>query len=143
MIKNTPLPPFMEKGFEAFKQCQFSSFNTDTIMSAYQKNMEFMKTAQDIMTETTKSISELQNQFFKDALEQWTEQMKVGASASPLDNNPKNYGNTTVDKTIEHARKINETLVKSNEKIIGAAQKHFKDVLHDSANAAKKDKSKH
>ncbi|MBY0500652.1 MAG: TIGR01841 family phasin [Alphaproteobacteria bacterium] len=145
MIKDTHIPPFMEEGLNAFKQFKFSGVDTENLMSTYQKNLELMNAAQQITVETAQSVAELHNQFMKNAIAQWNDQIKYCYSKAPLEEKTTYHAEATkaaVDHVIEHTRALNSIIAQSNAKLNETLQKRFKEGLDDSINMTKKSKEK-
>lgn len=145
MSKNTNIPPFMEEGLNAFKKHKFPGVDMETLLTSYQKNVEFMNAAQQIATETTQSLLGLHNQFLLEAFEKWNEQLKNNLSTNaPTDKTTQQAESSkaVIDKMIDHAREVHSTVEKSNEKLINSLQKRIKDSVDESVTLAKKSKKK-
>lgn len=145
MAKNTNIPPFMEEGLNAFKKHKFPGVDMETLLTSYQKNVEFMNAAQQIATETTQSLLELHNKFLLESFEKWNEQLKNNLSTStPTDKTTQQAESSkaVIDKMIDHAREVHSTVEKSNEKLVNSLQKRIKDSVDESVTLAKKSKKK-
>jgi phasin family protein len=145
MTKETNMPPFMEEGLNAFKQFKFSGINTENFMSTYQKNLELMNAAQQITVETAQSLAELHNQYIKNAMAQWNDQIKYCYSKAPLEEKTAYHAEATkaaVDDVIEHTRALNSIIAKSNAKMNETLQRRFKEGLDESISMTKKAKEK-
>ena len=147
MAKEANIPPFGEEGLKLFQQCNpFKQFKVPgmdmgVLMSNYQRNMELMTAAQQIASESTKTIIELQNQYVKAFFGQWNEQVKCCCSKAPPEEKIARQSEAckeTLDKTIEHLRDVNAEVVKANERIIESVQRHFQESLDESFNLATK-----
>ncbi|HUX80435.1 MAG TPA: phasin family protein [Alphaproteobacteria bacterium] len=136
---------FGEESFNAFKQFKFPGLDLETLLSNYQRNMELMNSTQQVVVEATKSIMELQNDYFKKVFAQWNEQVKYCCSKAPLEDKTTRQAEATkaaLDQAVEHTQGLTSIVAKSNEKIIGSVQKHIKEGLDESLNLAKKSREK-
>lgn len=143
MAKETHIPPFMEEGLNPFKHFKFPGADIENLMTMYQKNIELMSSAQEIATETTKSVMELQRQYMKRAFDQWNDQVKSYCSKTPLQEKASSHADAAkeaVNQTLEHIQEVNSIIAKSNEQINKSIQKRFKEGLDESLNMAKKTK---
>lgn len=141
MAKETNVPPFMEEGLGAFKKFKFPGIDMEKLLSSYRKNLELMSKNQQIVTETTQSLMELQTQYIKNAFDVWSEQVKNCCSKSPLEDKPAQHSEAakaTFDKTIEHLQNVHSVVAKSNEKMNESIQKRLKEGLEESLNMTKK-----
>ena len=145
MTKNTNIPPYMEDALNAFKKHKFVGVGVDTFLASYQRNLEFINTAQQVMTETTKSLLGLHKQFLLDAYEQWNDQLTNSFSTSnPVDKvtQQAEASKAAMDRMVEHAQGLQSAVGESNKKLMDSLQKRFKDSVDESANLAKKSKKK-
>ena len=151
MTKETNFPPFGEEGlkvfqqFNPFKQYKFPQNTMEPLFSCHQKNMELMTHIQQLTTETTKSIMDRQNEYFKGIFEQCSEHLKYYGAKSPLEKKTTHHAEISkelFDKTIEHLSEFNSTLTQSNKQIIELFQTRFQEGLNESATLVKNGKEK-
>ncbi len=145
MTKDSQFPPFMEESMNSFKQFKFPGMDVESLMKMYQKNVELMNSTQEIASETTRSLMELQQRYIQKALDQWNDHMKVCTSKAPLAEKTSHHTEATknvVDQTLEHIQKMNAIITKSNEKLNESFQKSFKEGFDESVNMTKKAKEK-
>lgn len=143
MTKNTNFPPFMEEGFGAFKKFKFPGVDTDTLLTNYQRNLEFMNSAQQTVADTTQSLFGLHKQFLLEAFEQWNEQVANAFSpSSPVDKvaQQTEVSKAAMNRMVGHLQDLKSTVEEANKKLMDSLQKRFKDSADESANLAKKDK---
>lgn len=151
MAKETNIPPFGEEGlklfqqFNPFTQFKFPQGNMEPLLSSHQKNMELMANVQHLTTETTKSIMNRQNEYFKGIFEQCSEHLKCCGAKSPLEEKTAHQAEVSkelFDKTREYLSEVNSTLTQSNKQIIELFQTRFQEGLDESLRAVKKGKEK-
>lgn len=143
MTKNTNIPPFMEEGLNNFKKFNFPGVDMETLLKSYQRNVEFMNDAQQIVAESTRSLFGLHKQFLTEAFEKWNEQVTNACSASNSAdkvNQQTEASKTAMERMVEHAQDLQSTVEESNKKLVDSFQKRFKDSVDESVNLAKKSK---
>src|SRR5579863_277291 len=116
MDKIVNILPFGEEGlkqfqqFSPFKQYKFPGVNTNTLLSSYEQNVEFMNTAQKIATEATQSMMELQKEYFEKVFNQWSEEVMNSFSKNSFEEKITHQAETAktmVDEMINYGRDIN------------------------------------
>ena len=143
MAKDSKLPPFFGKDFNANKSFEFPGINLETLLTSYQKNMEMMNETQKIAKETAQSLMEIQKEYVQKLMAQATKKTKKMAEKAPLEAKNVFEAETTkatVNEIVEHLRSTNSIITKSNEKIIESIQRRFKEVLNESSDLIKKRK---
>ena len=151
MAKGANIPPFGNEEANPFKQSNpFNQFKLpdgamETFLSNYQKNMELVTSAQQLAADSTKSILDRQNEYCKNAFDQWNEHIKFCCSKAPLEEKTAHHAEVSkeaLDKTGKHLRDVNSIIVKAHEKIAESVQKRLKESLDESLNVAKKSAEK-
>ncbi len=143
MTKETFTSSLSEGIFNPFKNVKGSMLDMETLTAIYQRNLELMNSTQKIAAEATKSIMELQHEYFKRTLDQWNEQIKYCCSKAPLEEKAACHAEASkeaLNQTIKHAQEVNSIMVKSNEKALEAIQNRIKEGLDESVKMTKKSK---
>ena len=147
MTKETNAPPFGKEWttsfnqFNPFKQFKFPGVDAGTLLSSAQKNMELIAKAQQLAADSTKSIIDRQNEYCKDAFDQWNEHLKFCCSKAPLEEKTAHHADISkkaIDKTVTHLRDVNSIIAKTHEKIVESVQNRLKESIDESLNLAKK-----
>lgn len=145
MSKDGYTNPFWGEATKNWKDAKLPWLDMELMLSNYRRNMDLINTTQQIVTETTKAVVQLQTQYMKEIFEQMNEQTKQNIStASPEEKvaHQSDAAKKNLDQAVEHARNVNEIISKSNEKIIENVQKRFKESVDETASMAKKAKPK-
>lgn len=133
--------PFWNEGLKGFKDGKLPWFDMDLMLSNYRRNMELINTTQQIVSETTKAVAQLQTQYMKDFFEQMQEQTKQNLSMGSPEEKFTRQSDATkknLDHAVAHARHLNEIIAKSNENIIENVQKRFNEGVEETAAMGKK-----
>ena len=144
MTKYTNIPPFMEEGLGAFKKFKLPGVDTDTLLTNYQKNLEFINSTQQTVADTTQSLFGLHKQFLLEAFEQWNEQVaNAFSTSSPMDKvaQQTEASKAAMNRMVEHIQGLKSTVEGANKKLMDSLQNRFKDSVDESANLAKKNKN--
>ena len=145
MSKDTNIPPFGEEMFNAFKQFKVPGVDMEALVANHKKNMELLTSTQQKAVESTNSIIELQNNYLKNAFDQWNEQLKHNCTQTSFEEKAAYHAQATKEmseKALAHLQEINTIIVQSNKKIMDSIQKHFQESFNDSLNLVKKNKDK-
>jgi len=145
MNKDTFTNPFWNESLKGWKEAKLPWLDMELMLSSYRRNMELIHTTQQIVSETTKAVAQLQAQYMKDIFEQMNEQTKHNLSIATPEEKAARQTDTTkknIDQAVEHAKILNEIISKSNEQIIDNVQKRFKESVDETTSLAKKAKPK-
>jgi phasin family protein len=141
MASASNIHPNMNEGLNFFKQFKFPGAYMETLVAMQQLNTGLLNETQQIAMETTKSVMDLEQQFMKNAFDQWNEEVKYNISKAPLEEKTTHQAEVAKDavsQISEHANKLSSILTQSNEKFNETLQKHIKMGMEESSNLSKR-----
>lgn len=132
---------FGEDMLKNFQDMKLPMFDPKTLSSFYERNMELINSSQKITAQAAQAMLDLQSKYYKTIFDQWNHEVQKCMSDAPLEEKTScqaECNKAMLDKTVEHAKNMNDILEQSNKKIVDNLQKHFQGAMHDSAHLAEK-----
>ena len=134
--------PFTQDYTKIFRDFKVPSYDMESLMTAYRKNLDIVNSTQQVIAEATKNLMQIQTQYVKQLFENLSQQSKETLTSSDSVEEKTSYHARSVKDTIDHAlahtKEVNQVLAQANSKVVDTVQKRLKESVDECATIVNK-----